>query len=1235
MNRERFLFFFGSFFLFTFLIFFNIFHTNFFQTLIKERILKILPLKYSQSTFTLFPPRIVFEDVFFKTKDLTASCQTVPVSFPLLFSFPVKINLSCNQGFVQVYKKSKDLTLEDIPESFDPNYFYSYLKEIFKSYPIIQDLSLKKFKVNMENKEFVIEKIIFSNNRADFEADIFLSNVFNIEKIKGKFLLSKESLKVSDFFINHKNFYIKLFGKLDQFNQNIIFDSKGNLNFIKDFSGNFKSNGYLSLNKIDIKFELEDFNSPYFEEKNISGEIDLTKNNILLKKIQTKNEKNHITSILISPTVIYSNKRIFPSEVNITTSNFSLKKFLKIIPEVSKPLSLLATGDLKFNYVDQNNFSFQTQSVKVNDVNLSFKKNILQIQEAFLKDGIFELKNKKFFMSGEIEDSKKKVDFKGSLEPLDIAVKVHKLNVEDLNLLKELNLKGFFEGELFFKEKEFKYLEIKGKSKKTQFLDFNFYDTSLNLSLNLDKLNLKIEDSFIESFKFKNKINGNIDIEKENIDLTAESTEAPLFVLKSIYNFNFLEKTTGYFTGKIFIKNTFSDIKVDFLGSIHKFSFMKNYFTELQAEGLYYKDLVKLEKFSLLKNNQKISGNLEINLNKKNISFDIESQNITSNFLNNFSSYIPLNYSFNLKLKAVENLITGTIKAKGLNKSLPFETSCTLREDRGKSTFDCNFLENFLVKGFLDKNFYSEFTGSFKIENKDYLNMFLPFLNMKKINFNGDFKGSFKENLSLNLNFKNIFISFGKEYELSLKEPTQLKILNNMAEWNINLDGSLGSLQTLGKGNLYDNLSIKNNFDLKNIPFDLSNFYINASGPLKGFSNYHQGKLESNFKSNKFKVSSKLFDDHYLDFDISIDENIFIKYLKSKDKSLICEKNHCELKKIKINYQDSLVFLNGEAFYNIKNQKITGNIFLEEAFIGSELMDLFSSNRKKNIDQKFLPDSHNYISPIELDLAIQNKTPIYILDDKLNLSLDADLSITNKINDPLYFININNNNNKILSTIQINNNIFNIENLNIFTKKPEKKIDPTINLTASSEINQYTVFLKLTGTTNDFKINFSSTPYLTQEEILSLIFLGHIYESNKNLSKKENVQSQFLSVGLMIFEQLKFSKNLKKKHDIKIRLSSKFNENESNYINPDVYSKNTIDTKIEISKIIAKKTTVVFEKSITESKKEDQKITLKNILNKNSSADFFYENKKEIYEDNKENKLNIIGGGLNFKWTFK
>ncbi len=220
-----------------------------------------------------------------------------------------------------------------------------------------------------------------------------------------------------------------------------------------------------------------------------------------------------------------------------------------------------------------------------------------------------------------------------------------------------------------------------------------------------------------------------------------------------------------------------------------------------------------------------------------------------------------------------------------------------------------------------------------------------------------------------------------------------------------------------------------------------------------------------------------------------------------------------ECNNLRVSYLEGFtMFLDGTAnfLWTDKSKQISGALslvegsFTKEINLLSEIQKIISP-QKTNIQIKNLPQ-------INLNLSIDVPNNLKVKNQILNLTCGGKIQILGDISNPIILGNLET---LPKSEIYFNGVLYKIDYAKVLMSNP-LSFDPIIEMEATTNIRSYLIHLKIKGTLNHLTPQFSSEPYLTEADIISLLATGKVasQESGTWLSGASLLLSQQISEEL-------------------------------------------------------------------------------------------------------------------------
>ena len=226
---------------------------------------------------------------------------------------------------------------------------------------------------------------------------------------------------------------------------------------------------------------------------------------------------------------------------------------------------------------------------------------------------------------------------------------------------------------------------------------------------------------------------------------------------------------------------------------------------------------------------------------------------------------------------------------------------------------------------------------------------------------------------------------------------------------------------------------------LKDNSLIIKELWINDKALVDGQYNFSTSMGTISLKSEQYSFKNK-------DFDLLFDFNL----------------------KIQIEKEALGVEGNIDIFGNTINYEVIGSSIVEDADI--------------IIVQEMLESQESALNNLKLNLKISNKKPLNYISKDIDIEFFNDLRVIKNYSSEIMITG--------MSTItdgyyQMEDKKFTLNESHIYFAGDPKK--PLLDIKANYEKDEYTVHIFISGSTEEPIVNFNAEPYLTQQEILSLI----------------------------------------------------------------------------------------------------------------------------------------------------
>ncbi|AXK49406.1 hypothetical protein CRU87_04905 [Aliarcobacter trophiarum LMG 25534] len=793
-----------------------------------------------------------------------------------------------------------------------------------------------------------------------------------------------------------------------------------------------------------------------------------------------------------------------------------------------------------------NIYDLKTEEIVFEDKLISYIKDSNQSQSE--ESSSFEIPFSLFIKNFEISIS----DFSYENQKIDEIV----LNAKNISS----NLKDNISAEIFTTIKSnIANLETEIKIKNNEYklssnIDLKEYAKAkfeLNASGDLEKMGFTIKSDDLKIIDLKEKIDirdiklvGNYDIKNSNLEISS---------LNSILNyeqiFTRLDAKAKILNNDLeslnFEAELNTTVKKSIYQSLDKDLEIKSSLIGKQKEivfkNILEENLVKIDDFILKIDSLIFDGVAKID----NKSIDITSK------LDVFTNYADKKSILDLKLNLddLENLI---LNSKSIVENLKYK-DLNIKE-LGNFSIDTSYKKNFLnmdlnskyIKMNLNTKNLKKIIFDLNIKNLNPNTIYKLDKNIKVSKINSNIKGEFEDNLILksstilNDNFDMNFelkskkdsieakfqnISFRSDlkrsgdilelktdikelsiFEKELKKILEISDLNLFGLLNIDLKllkdrvyFEIVSPKISFEDNSIEKIDIKGEFEKEKITLDKTDFYIKKVYDInfnKKFTLLKKAYLNiSNFSGNfEFENlslnSSKSGEDLILNI---ITKDLFVEHLVYGKGAITSS--------LDINFKEnSKIYISGvinpnkiESFYNIPALNISKD---------RDIIIVSSGNNE--IKKDF------FTKNIGLNLRLISNDIKYITKN-IELKLEANLQIKKEFeNDLRIFGRVSN----INGTFSELGKTYKIEDSNLQFRGLEN-INPILDIKANTKIDNVEIFIDITGSMENPRVNLRSNPAMNSKDILSYLIFGTKF-SNSSVSE----QNREAQASLFILNEL-------------------------------------------------------------------------------------------------------------------
>ncbi len=204
--------------------------------------------------------------------------------------------------------------------------------------------------------------------------------------------------------------------------------------------------------------------------------------------------------------------------------------------------------------------------------------------------------------------------------------------------------------------------------------------------------------------------------------------------------------------------------------------------------------------------------------------------------------------------------------------------------------------------------------------------------------------------------------------------------------------------------------------------------------------------------------------------------------------------------------------------------------------------------------------------------------------------------------------------------------------------RESKKITPEIKFQGISDINPYEVKVDVVGPSDNVKINLSSEPVLSQEDILSLLTIGMTTAVSKNLDETDRQSVTTIGVGSLLVDQLKLNEGLTSTMGLQLSVLPEISEDETAFLRgrsaviDSQATKLKTSTKIKIKKKVSEDVDISVSSTVGGTLEQRQEMNINYNINKKFSIEGVY----EVNSTDEDSTVtpDSIGADIKYKWKF-
>lgn len=506
-----------------------------------------------------------------------------------------------------------------------------------------------------------------------------------------------------------------------------------------------------------------------------------------------------------------------------------------------------------------------------------------------------------------------------------------------------------------------------------------------------------------------------------------------------------------------------------------------------------------------------------------------------------------------------------------------------------------------------------------------------------------------------------------KDFNLSVVPGKNRIIVQDgvIGAWDMQFVGKDSSIRSLGEGSFVSKVRLQNIFDVNASVLEiLSDRIQKFSGKVKGrsvvvgeqqkFSHYAEvsgdklmlkiADVPSVFEDiqlglvlNDDRLLIRDLEGHYAkgDFDITGNVKLQVPY-PLMDLNLSFKNSYVPLFKKSYVSASGKMRLDGNSLpYRLK-----GNLILHQADLLDEFSDMAGKGGDSTIQTRFIPKGKNStpLDYINLDLDWEIVRPVFIKNSMAEIKIEGKGTVKGNNSSPSMGGELS-----LIpgeSKIFFKGHEFVINEGKISFNDNLLKNQAELRILGQADINQYRIKVMVSGKSDNVAINLSSDPFLSQEDILSLLAIGVTSDISRGLGETGRRSMTSLGLGTLIMDQMKLNQGLPSDLGVRVSVIPEFSEDESAMMvgraegSGASASRVKSTTKIKLQKKVFNKVDVSVSSTLGGTMEQKQEMNINYNFYKNMILQGVYEVKSSDGTENSTNQVSA-GADIKFKWSFK
>jgi len=1064
-----------------------------------------------------------------------------------------------------------------------------------------------------------------------------------------------------------------------------------------------KIDGSINNPSIRFKLSANDLHSAFVFTKNIEATGEVKDLIFSLDKLVVKGQKEKSDARLLNKVELFSlkDKKFLNNKARMSLRDIHTNQALFAIDDILNTFKGEISGEVDVWWSGEDVTFEMQEGLTLNNFKLLASrdsKDVAILQNDKIRFSKGQIKILQDFHVGfdvKIDQEKTKLKVDGLITDKDLSFESNggTLDLKELGPIAGVEIKGAGRVDInIFGQFEDVRFEFKTDVKDFKVVDISLGQLKSKLELDLNNLLLNIPSAEGEFRNTKYKAKGFIDFLKLDIDIDGE-------MIKSTYQDNLiifkdLLDQLPYYPKDIFgnVESTFKvagKLEEDGLKIFGKVKgsdlrFLDEDFESLSLDFSYVSSSLDISKIDLAKGNGHLNG--QFLYNEKSGYFEYDSRVIGLNlddinilrlaklgitgeiFGEFYGNGTASDFSTRSHLRLIKTLVGNERLNDSIltvfNNSKNLFVSGNLLGDRGKFNMFFNLDKE------KDQNSYANLY--FNVDDPHVMFGILSQHNVVDRELKGKVSGSFKttfsifdfNKLGLDLIFREFNFSKGPMRLSLVKNKNYIKIEDGVVNnWDIQFSGGKDKAVSKASGNVKDGINIeqKINLNSKAIEF-LTPFIARSAGRIKARNTINLSsknidnslQIESSNMSMKLKgvpgvITNIKFKTLLDGKDLFID-NFSADFGKGdiKAKGLVRLAIPYPNADLSIDVNESNIpFFKKSGVVISANTRVHGKKFPyfldgQVRLVGGEILDDIKDivGKKASVAtySKYIPLStfEKKVEYVNLNLDVDFIQPLRVKNNFADLQFLGEGKVRGILSNPVI-------NGKMDVTPGISKFLFKGHefvikdgNIRVFG---DESLNPSLNFIALTNVDKYEIKLSVGGTADQLSINLESEPFLSKEDILSLLTLGYTADISKNLEEKDRQSVTTIGLGTLIVDQLRLNEGLNSSLGLKLSVLPEFSENEASLLQgksavlDSSASRLKSATKVKLQKKISKKVDLSVSSTVGGSLEQKQEMNLNYNINNNLSIEGVYEVRSTTEEESTQDPESV-GADVKYKWTF-